>query len=567
MKRVSAVFRVGDGGKWTTLVLVAVVLILLSVTPLAFLIVGTFFDGGEFSVGGFVRAYTNDGLPELIGNSLVFSIGSSILSLVIGTVLAYLVIRTNVPFRGLLLAASIIPLAIPGLLYGIAWILLASPNVGLFNQISRALLGEPVFDVYTMGGMIWVQGTHGVPLVFLFMVAAFRSMDPSLEDSALVFGARRMTLLRRITIPLVRPAVLGALLITVIDGLTSFEVPVLFGLPARIYVFVSRIFTELRSYPQDYGEAGALSMALIAVAVIGTLLINRDRGDSKEFATVTGKGFRPAVLDLGRARWPLGIAVIVYFLLTTVLPMAVLLWTSFLPYFQTFSAEALRQMSFDNYATLFGDRIFGRTVVNSVILALGSATIIMVLTAVAAWLVVRTRIPGRRVIDQLAFLPLVIPGLVMGVAIAFVYLRNPLPIAVYGTIAILFIAYVTRFMPYGMRYSLSALSQISPELEESASVSGASWARTMWKIVLPLMIPGLAAGWIYIVIIAVRELSSSILLYSPGNEVISILIFQLYERGDMTVVSALSVVMVFGLVVLVGISNALTNRLGIGAGR
>ncbi|TDE00677.1 ABC transporter permease [Jiangella asiatica] len=548
-----------------TLVLLAVVIVIgyLAMTPLLYLAYGTFVDEGAFTLSGFERAYASSGLGGMVRNSVVFTIGSSLLAFVTGTFLAYVTVRTNVPFRPLLVATAMVPLIIPGLLYTISWIMLSSENVGLLNQVSEAVVGQPVFDIFSMAGMIWVEGTHSAPLVFLFMVAAFRSMDPALEESALVCGASRFTMIRRITVPLTRPAIAGAMLIIGVNGLTSFEVPVLLGLPDRINVFTSQIFTELRQFPYDYGAAGALSIGLVLVAVAGVYAVNRLGGGGREYATVTGKGFRPRPLDLGLARVPVGAAVVLYFVATTALPVLIMVYNSFLPYYQRFSFASFGDFSLANYSALFENRIFTRSLVNSLGLSVGSATAVMLLTAIAAWLVIRTRIPGRQVVDQLTFLPLIVPGLVMGVAISFVYLRNPLPIPVYGTMLILLIAYVTRFMPYGMRYASSSLTQISAELEESAAVSGASWLQTGRRIVLPLMVSGLTAGWIYIVIVSIRELSSSILLYSPGNEVLAIVIFQFYEKGEMTAVSALGVVMVATLVVFVSAAYKLGASIGL----
>lgn len=548
-----------------SLTLLAVVLVVgyLTLTPLLYLAYGTFFDDGTFTLAGFERGYATSGLADMTRNSFVFAIGSALVAFAAGTFLAYVTVRTNVPFRPLLVATAMVPLIIPGLLYTISWIMLSSENVGFLNQISDTLIGRPIFDIFSLPGMIWVEATHTAPLVYLFMVAAFRSMDPSLEESALVCGASRVTMLRRVTIPLVRPAIAAAMLIVGVNGLASFEVPVLLGLPDRIFVFTSRIFFELQQFPYDYGAAGALSIGLVVIAIAGVYVTNRLRGEGREFATITGKGFRPQTLDLGRARIPVGLVVIGYFVVTTVLPLLVMLYTSFLPYYQQFSLSAFADFSWDNYATLFSNRIFNRSLTNSLVLSVGSATIIMLLTAIGAWFVIRTRVPGRQLVDQLTFLPLIVPGLVMGVAISFVYLRNPLPIPIYGTLAILFIAYVTRFLPYGMRYSMSSLTQISRELEESAEVSGATWFQAGRRIVLPLMIPGLVAGWIYIVIVSIRELSSSILLYSPGNEVLSIVIFQFYEKGELTAVSALSVVLVATLVVVVTLAYKLGAAIGL----
>jgi iron(III) transport system permease protein len=548
-------------GKNLTLLAVILLVGYLALTPLGFLIYGTLFEDGVFGFDAFTRAYEFTGIGEMIRNSVVFALGSSLLSFVIGTTLAYVTIRTNVPFKSLLIATALVPLIIPGLLYTISWIMLSSQNVGFINQVSQALIGRPIFDIFSMAGMIWVEGSDTAPLVFLFMAAAFRGMDPSLEESALVCGASRLTMLRRVSIPLVRPAITGALLIIAIRALESFEVPTLIGLPDRIYVFTSRIFFELNNF--DFGAAGALSINLLLLSLLGVYAVSRLRGQDREFATVTGKGFRPQTIDLGRGRWPMAIMVLGWFFITAALPFTVMLYTSFLPYYQRFSLEALGDFSLDNYRDLLDNDILIQAVTNSVLLSIGSATFIMVLMGLAAWLVVRSRVRGGSILDQLTFLPLTVPGLVMGVSLSFVYLRNPLPWQIYGTMWILFIAYVTRFMPYGMRYAVPSLTQISSELEESAAVSGASWWQVNRRILLPLMMPGLLAGWIYIVIVSIRELSSSILLYSPGNEVLAIVIWLHNEKGELTTVSAIGVLLVLFLIVVVAIAYKVGGRIGL----
>ncbi len=547
--------------KSLTLILIVVVVGYLAITPLAYLIHGTFVDDGALSMDSFRRAYEFSGIWEMVYNSLAYAIGSALLAFVIGTSLAYVAIRTNVRFKSLLVATALVPLIIPGLLYAIAWIMLSSERIGFINQVSNFFIDRPIVNIYSLWGMIWVEGTHVAPLVFLFMAAAFRSMDPSLEESALVCGASRWTMLRKVTIPLVRPAFTGAILLVAVKAIEGFEIPALIGLPTRIYVFTSRIYFEVQNF--DLGAAGALSINLMLISVIGVFALAKLRGNARDYATVTGKGFRPQTIDLGRAKGPIAAVVLFWFILTAVLPFLVLLYTSFLPYYQKFTFEAFGKFSWDNYANLFDNRIFWASVRNSLVLSFGSATIIMVMVGIAAWLVVRGRMRGRNMVDQLTFLPMVVPGLVMGVALSFVYLRNPLPIQVYGTIWILMIAYTTRFMPYGMRYAVPSLTQISPELEESAHVSGATWWQINRRILIPLMIPGLMAGWIYIVITSIRELSSSLLLYSPGNEVLAILIWIYNDKGELTTVSAIGVLLVLTLILIVTVAYKLGGRIGL----
>ena len=390
-----------------------------------------------------------------------------------------------------------------------------------------------MIDVFSIWGMIWVEGLQLSPIVFLLMVASFRSMDPSLEESALMSGAGRWKVFRMITVPLARPAIVAAILIMVVRSLESFEVPALLGLQNGTYVFTSRIYFVLRDYPPDLSAAGALAIGLLAIAIIGVVISNYAGRASKNFQTVTGKGFRPRPIQLGKWRPVAGVLIVLYFLLTVVAPLLVLLYTSLLRFYAPPSKDTLSNITFDNYKQLAHTSDALTALKNSLILGLSSATLVMAFMAVAAWIVVRSRIPGRKVLDGLAFMPLVVPGLVLGLALSFVYLRSPIPI--YGTLFILLISYCTRYLPYGMRYSATSMQQISNELEESALVNGASWWQTFRRVLLPLLMPGLIAGWVYILVVSFRELSSSILLYSPGNEVLSILIFEQFENGQFTV--------------------------------
>jgi iron(III) transport system permease protein len=556
-------FRWSDLVQPQTLIILVVVVGIgyLALVPLVYLLWGTFFDSGGFTLHFFQDAYARTGLGEVVTNSLIFALGSMVLSVSLGTMLAYLQCRTDVPFKKLIFAASLVPLIIPGILHTIAWILLFSPRTGLFNAWLRPLFGPEAFDIFSMNGMILVEGLHLSPLVFLLMFAAFRSMDPSLEESALMSGARMRTVFRRITLPLVLPALSAAVLVMMVRVLEAFEVPAILGIQAREWVFVSRIWRSLQTFPPRYGEAGALALSLLLITTVGVFLQSRLSKRGKAFQTVTGKGFRPRPLPLGRWRWPAAGLVLTYFFIAVVMPVLILLYSSTQKFYSVPSVESLSNMTLDNYVATFTRPQSITAFRNSLVLGIGSATAVMFFMAIASWLVVRTKLRGRWLVDNLSFTPLVIPGLVMGVALLFVYLRFPIPI--YGTLWILFIAYMTRYMPYGMRYSSTSMYQISGELEESAQTSGASWWQTFRRVNLPLLMPGLIAGWIYIVLVSFRELSSSILLYSPGNEVLSILIWERWENGQFTQLAALGIVMVVTLVLLVVVASRLGARIGV----
>jgi iron(III) transport system permease protein len=540
---------------------VLVVIGYLALVPLGYLFWGTFFDADGFTLEFFREAYTTIGLGEMMTNSLAFAFGSTVIAVSIGTGLAYLIVRTDVPLKGLMFAVSVVPLIIPGILHTIAWIFLLSPRIGVFNKMLEPFFGPGFLNIFSLPGMMWVEGLHLSPLVFLLMFAAFRSMDPSLEESALMSGARLPMVFRRITIPLVAPALFASILVMAVRALEAFETPAILGIPGGIWVFTSRIWDALRVFPREFGQAGAYSMSLLLITSAGVFLHSRFSRRAKAFQTVTGKGFRPRAMELGRWRWPATIAILVYFVVAVVMPMLVLIYSSTQSFYQVPSAETLSNMSLDNYRAVLDSDQSVRALKNSFFLGIGSATGVMFMMAIAAWIVVRTKLYGRWMIDNVSFLPLVVPGLVLGVSLLFVYLRHPLPI--YGSIWILAIAYVTRYMPYGMRYASSSMYQISGELEECAQTSGASWWQSFRRVIVPLLMPGLVAGWIYIVTVSVRELSSSILLYSPGNEVFSIVIWEQWQNGEYTELAAYGVIMVTILVALVAIARKLGARVGV----
>jgi len=544
----------------------AVIVAYLTVLPLVFLLYGSFFtptgagETGTFTLQNYIRAYTDRSTLPILLNSLTFSVGTMLGAIVIGTGLAWITERTNTPLRGLFFAVSLIPLIIPGILFTLSWIFLLSPRIGLINLWLMRLVGLSAspFDVYSMGGMIWVEALHWSPIVYLMMSAAFRSMDPALEEAALMSGSSMTRTFAQVTLRLNIPTILGVFLLLFLRGLETFEVPAIIGLPAGIHVLTSKIYLAIKRYPSDFGLAGAYSTMLLLLTLAGTYIYSRITREASRFATVTGKGFRPRVIDLGRWRYLTAALMMAYLGVMVALPFFVLLWNSLLPFYMKPSLNALSMLTLENYAFVFTLPKTARAVTNSIALSLGSATIIMLLTSMIAWITVRSRLPGRWLLDNLASLPLIFPGVVMGVALIWVYLTLPIPI--YGTIWILLIAYVTRYLPYGMRASSAALLQIHRELEEAAETSGASWWRTFVAIILPLLRPGLLAGWIYVVIVSIRELSSSIFLWGPGSEVLSVYIFDLWNTGHPQELSALGLMLVAGLFLLATVSRRLSHR-------
>lgn len=541
---------------------VVVVIAYLAIVPLGFLLWQTFIHNGHLSIASFRDAYSTVGIGTMMFNSFSFSIGSTALAVVIGTSLAYLIARTDVPGKPLMAAASVVPLIIPGILHTITWTFLLDPNNGIINLYVIEKLGLHAFNLYSIPGMVFVEGLHLSPLVFLLMYASFRSMDPSLEESALMSGAPLWRVFLRVTLPLVRPALYAAVLIMVVRGLESFEVPAIIGLRNHVFVFTNLIYEALHDMNPDYAAAGALSMTLLVLTSLGVWWHSRLARRARSFQTVTGKGFRSRPMPLGAWRWPATFLMLAYFAVAVVLPLLTLAYASTQPFYSPPTHRTLTHMSLSNYPAAFHDPLVQHAAKNSLILGVGVATVAMLLTAVASWLVVRTKLPGRWLVDNLAFLPLVIPGLVLGVALLTVYLRvSWLPVA--GTLWILFIAYLTRYMPYGMRYASTSMYQIGRELEESAMMSGAGWLQMFRRVVLPLLVPGFVAGWIYIFVVSFRELGSSVLLYSPGREVLSIAIWEQWNDGLLPELSALGVMLVGFLVVLVAIAYKVGAHVGV----
>lgn len=546
------------------------VLIYLAVLPLFMLLLGSFqveVAPREFitSLKNYQAAYSSEYTYSTFVNSVIFAGGSSLLAFALGTILAWLVERTNTPGRVVFLPMAIVPLILPGVLEAIAWVFLLSPKFGYVNVALMSLFGleQAPFNVFSLPGMIWVHSVGQVPLAFLMMVAAFKSMDPSLEESAMMSGAGTLATLRRITLRLLMPTAASVLLILFVRTLESFETPALIGIPARIYVYTSEIYLAFHEYPPDYGRGAALAVGLLILSALGVWLYTRSTREGKRFQTVTGKAFRPRQFDLGSWRWVGFSFLLAYFLFVVLLPFLVMLWASFLPFFSAPSWKSLELLSLDNYRYLLNFRTFWTAMWNSITLALLTASAGMVLTSLIAWVVYKSRLPGAWILDFLAFVPITVPGIVLGIALILFYVAFPIPI--YGTIWVLLIAYVTRYIPYGMRSASGAILQIHSELEEAAGASGASWWQTFWRVTLPLLRPGFVAGWIYICIVSFREFSTSVLLATGESIVLSILLFNMFEQGQVTVVAAIGIVMILTLLAIVAIFQKISGHVGIQA--
>ena len=519
--------------------------------------------GATYTIQNYIKAYFDKEFYLLLLNSVYYALGTCTLTFIIGTFLAWVSERTNTPLKKLFVVMSLIPFIIPGILSTISWILLLSPKIGLINIVVKEVLGleSAPFNVYSMWGMIWAEAIHLYPLVFLLMSASFRNMDTSLEEAALTAGSSTLQTFCRVTLPLMRPAMFSVLLINFVRGIEAFEVPALIGVPAKISVFTTKIFLAIHQFPSDFGLAGAYAVTLLAISTVGVLIYGRITRREERFATVTGKGYRPRVIDLGAWKYvTLGISFLIFFL-AVILPVFVLLWSSFIPYYGVPSYELMAKMTWANYQYIINYPLALTAFKNSFYLSVGSATLVMLLTSIISWITVKTKLPGRALLDNITFIPIAMPGIVLGVSLIWVYLTLPIPI--YGTIWVLLLAYITKFMPYGIRAASASMIQINKELEEASLTAGGTWFQTFRKVILPLLMPGFTAGWIYISIIALRELSTSILLYSYNSTVLSIMAFDLWEGGQYTYVCALGVLMVLLLITMAFTARKLGAKIGI----
>lgn len=556
-------------GRSVVLVGTTLLVAYLALVPVVTMLYASFQIGflspeAHWSFANYARALTNATFWRLLGNSVLYALGVSTLAIVLGFALAFITIRTNAPLRGLAVVTALVPLIVPGILNTVAWLFLLSPRIGLLNAIAESTIRVRPFNAYSIWGMILIQALHVTPTAFIMAAAAFRAMDPSLEEAAIVHGAGPATAMRRVTIALARPSIVAAGLLLFIQSIASFEVPQLVGVPAGIYVFVSAIYGALQTFPPDYGQAATLGTFVLVIASAGVAFANRmSRG--ARYATVTGKAFRPRRIDLGVWRWAGGAFILAFFVIAVALPLLVLLWSSLLPGYEAPSIAALHKLSFANYAAVWSYPLITRALFNSTVVSIAAGLITTLLTAIVSYITIKSKMRGAFALDILASMPIAVPSILMGIGILFWYLVAPLPFHLYGTLTLLVIGFVTIGIPYGMRYCSTGMTQIKDELEEAASTSGASFVETFWRIYIPLLMPSLLAAFLATMILAFREISAAIFLYSQGSELVSIAIFDLWSNGQYPAIAALGMIMVAILMAIVLLVQKLGGKVGLAA--
>lgn len=516
----------------------AAALVAVVALPLAWLVIGS-FRGPTGPTLEFYRALLTS--PEnyrILLNTLLIGAAVAGLSALVGVPMAWLVGRSDMPGKRAVWTLVSVAYATPPFLSAIAYVMLLGPNAGLINRGLRALLGlaEPPFNIFSVGGMVFVITLHVFPFVFLLVAGALESLDPALEQSAQILGAGRLRTLRFVTLPMVTPAILAGALLAFVDSLSLFGPQAILGVPARIHTVPTKIYA-LFSYPPRFGLASALAMSLVVVTVLSLYLQHRVLG-RRGYVTMTGKGAQPHLTPLGAWRIPALAACAAVFLLAVALPYGVLLGVSFSQQWATVLES--RALTLKNYSyVLFEFSQTRHSILNSLGLATAAATLAMGVGTLIAYLDLRTAFVGRRALDYLSLVPLGLPGIVLSVGLIQAWIRPPL--VLYGTIWILLVAYVARFVPFAVRSANTAIRQVDPALEEAARIAGAPWLTAVWRVMVPLIRQGMLSGWLLIFIPALRELSASVLLFTSGTETIAVAIFQLYEEGYFEATCALAV--------------------------
>jgi iron(III) transport system permease protein len=515
-----------------------VALIILVVLPLLFLLIGSLKGPEGMSLEHFSEVLSGRLYVNALKNSLILGAWTGLFSLLIGLTLAWAVSRTDVPWKPFIRATATLSYLLPPFLTAIAFTYLFSPNAGLINVLVRDVLGLPwlTFNIFSMTGLVIVTVMHTFPFVYLLASSALQSVDASYEEAAQILGASKLRTAFSITAPLVAPAILSGTLLAFVNAIALFGSQAIIGLPGRIVTLPTRIYA-LFDYPPEYGLASALSLVFV-ILTVGALYMQRSFLARRSYITLAGKGSRPQMMELGVFRWVLiGFAIII-FIIGILAPYATLIAVSFS---KSWGLEFWKNLTLANYKfILFDYNVTQRAILNSVFLATIAATMAVIIGVVIGWIELRTRIPGRKVLDYASLIPLGLPGIVMAVALIQFWLA--MPIALYGTLSILLLAYVGRYLPLGVRAANASLRQVDPSLEESAQILGAKWTTIMREVTLPLIRPGLFAGWVLVFVPVIQELSASILLFSSSSITLAVAVYNLYETGYIEPVAALAMV-------------------------
>ena len=544
------------------LIVTAVVISVIVMVPIGFLIFGMFWSAspglpGEITFTNIQEGWDLGQHAALFANTGIFAVGSTILAIGIGVALSYVLQRTDTPGRRVFDAILLLSFVFPSFLMDLAWIFLLSPRIGLLNLGLERFLGldTPPFNIYTPWGMIWSQGLGLGALAYFLIHPAFTNMDPSLEEAARVAGASVRKSMTKITLPILYPTVLSTSLFLFVISLRSFETPTFIGLPGGIKVYMSAIYENAQlAVPTKHGVASAQATVFLVIMVAILIFYLRTTRRLNKYVSITGKGYRPNVIRLGKWR-PLTLTIVLtYMVLGIFLPLAIMLFVSLVPFY-TVTQNMAEQLTLDNYATILSDDLMRNAAVNSTLIATAAALLTTVAGALLAYMAMRTNQRGKRVFEAIGTLPLGYPGLVFGLALLWAFLTIPvLREYIFGTPWALVIAYLVIFLPISIRSLSNTLIQIHAELEEAAHVSGASWLRSFRSITMPLMKVALINTFILIFLNSYRELGTAVLLSGPGMYVFPVVILFFWRIGWLPQVAAATVI--FGGIMIAVLSVA-----------
>ena len=506
-----------------------------------------------FSAENYLRVFADRDIWSMLNNSIVYAAGSADLGTGVGAMLAWIVARTNTPGKALVELMPLYPILMPPIMKNIAWILLLAPKSGILNNMVHQYLGrtELFFNAFSMAGMVWVFGLACVPLGYLFLLPVFLSFDPSLEESAYIAGSKPVHTMLHITFPLALPAFLSAFVLNFLRGLRSFETPVLQGTPAGIKVFVARVYDSM-ALEFNTGLATSYSMVLVAISVITLIFYVRITRFSERYATITGKGYRVKVIDIGPWKYVTFLAVLFYFLVGIAIPFIVLIVVSMIPYFdyETFMQFPSNAV-LTNYYTVLRHPSFVTGLYNSLTLSVTIALVTVLAGIIMAFTIYRTHAHGAKIFEFIGTLPLAFPPLVLSVGLVIIFLGTPLYNSLWALGLGLFVAY----FPYAFRNASGSIVNIHKELDEAAWVHGARWRHVFFKITLPILKPSVGGALFYIFIEAIRNVDVAVLLTSPGKEYGPVTLFEYFRVGQWAEAAAGGVIYLIILIIAVSIAK------------
>ena len=545
-------------------IVLSIILLILILPPTIFLVKVSFYttrpDGsfGDLTLRYYVQLFTGRFFVSSLINTGIYAIGSAVIAIVLGTLQAIIVERTNTPGRSWVFLGAVISLGIPHVLYTVAWLLILGRSGPVNAVIDNAFGSQAAINVYSMWGMTMIEGVGFVPLTFLLMSSVLRSTDASFEEASMMSGAKPTRTFWTITLRMGLPGVMALLLLVFIRAFESFEVPALVGLAGNINVLTTNIYQSSKGTgAMDYGQSGAYSVCLLLIVVGLLYWYNRLSRHAHQYQTITGKGYRPRVINLGKMRYFTSGALVLMFFMVTGLPLIMLIFTSLQPFYEGVTPESFSRFTLENYRVLMGPGSFRDSIWNTLVLGASTSTFVVPFTAVCAWLAARRK-PGAWILDQIATAPLVMPAIVMSVAFLYVFVNLPIPL--YGTLLSVILASSVRFMPYGMRYAYAGVLQIHRELEDASSSSGARQGNTFFRIVLPLLSAAMISSWLFIFLLSVQAVSLPLLLVGPGTEIVAVTLFDLWQNGQVTELASMGITWVSLMIVVSACFHFVTRR-------